>query len=133
MSAQPSPIVPERINMAAACAITGKKPRRLQLMAKAGKVPSAAKIEGEWTFNVLRLRQWVRDLEDASCPSPATQDPQSEQPRAAPAAARPRPTPNGAATSCTAASASRASSAAGRYEQAMSNLLGLRSRRTSRG
>lgn len=48
--------------MAAACAITGKDVRARQVMATGRKVPSAAKIGGEWTFGEARLRAWVKML-----------------------------------------------------------------------
>jgi hypothetical protein len=63
MSSAPFPAVPERIKMAAACAITGKAARALRDLATAGKIPGAAKIGGEWTFDVARLRAWICDLE----------------------------------------------------------------------
>jgi hypothetical protein len=98
-------------------------------MAKAGKVPGAAKIEGEWTFNLERLRGWVKELEEQSCQTPKTTPAESVAP---PAAARSRPIRSGTATSSTAARQSRASYGDGRYEQAMSKLLAYGSRKTSR-
>lgn len=117
--------------MAAAMAITGKGKRRLQLMAKARKVPGAAKIWGEWTFDEQKLRAWVKTLEDESCPIEPT--PAAAVPSPAAAAARRPLTPSGAATRSMGANASRESSSDGRYEQAKSRLLAYGSRRTSRG
>lgn len=128
MPPAPSPIKAERIKIAQACAITGKAKRRLQLMAKKGKVPGAAKIWGEWTFDEAKLRAWVRELEDASCPND-----QTAAAATTPAAERRRRTQNGAATRFTVASGSMVGSGGGRYKQAMSTLLGSGSRRTSRG
>jgi hypothetical protein len=59
----PDAIKPERVTMAVACAITGKKPRSLRGMCLAGQVPGAAKLGGEWTFNEAQLRAWIDDLE----------------------------------------------------------------------
>lgn len=118
--------------MAAAMAITGKGKRRLQLMAKARKVPGAAKIWGEWTFDEQKLRAWVKTLEDESCPIEPTLAANAPMPDPG-AAGRRQITTSGAATRSTAGSASRESSSAGRYTQAMSRLLAPRSRRTSHG
>jgi|GEM_PF-4375494 len=124
-------IEPERINMAAALPIIGKGRRVAQQMAEAGEIPGAIKIRGEWTFDLGKLRAWLRELENEQC-----------QTRKVVAGASPRerlrPTPNGSGAPRTAgrskvASASPDDSAAGRYERAMSKLLAIGSKKTSRG
>jgi hypothetical protein len=121
MTELPSPTLPERIKMARARAIVGLDERVMQQMAEAGEIPSAIKIRGVWTFDEAKLRIWLAELEKQQCES-----------RTKAAAAKPRRIRNGTATRSMAASGSRASSGAGRYEQAMSNLLAQPSRRTSR-
>jgi len=107
------PILPERVKMAQAVAITGKSKRALQAMALAGKVPGAAKIGGEWTFNEATLRAWVEELEIPQCP------------------AKPLRIRSGAARSSGVGSRSRARSTGGAYEQTMVKLRALGSRRTA--
>src|SRR6186997_1173007 len=103
----------ERVKIAQAVAITGKSERALQAMALAGKVPGAAKIGGEWTFDEATLRSWVKELEELTqC------------------LARPLPMRSGAARSYGAGSRSRAKSIGGAYEQTMQKLRSLGSRRT---
>ena len=111
----------DRINMARARAIVGLSTRVMQQMAEAGEIPSAIKIRHRWTFIETEVCAWLKKLEDDQC-----------QARKVPDGASIRRTPNGAATRYGGASGSRASSGAGRYEQAMSNLLAPASRKTSR-
>lgn len=103
-------IKPERVRMAEACAITGKASRAIQDMAATGKIPGAAKIGGEWTFNELTLRRWVERLESTPCQEPD--------------GGRPRLIRFGGGASCGAGSRSAARTASGRYEQTMRKLLG---------
>lgn len=128
------PIRPERVKTAQACAITGMTPRRLQLAAKAGKVPGAAKMFGVLTFDEATLRAWVKERVEETCKTapqiPAA--PPISPPPEPPAVERPRGTRSGVARRFTGASASRESSPGGRYEQAMSKLLAPGSRKTSR-
>ena len=127
------PIRAERVKTADACAITGMTPRRLQLMVKAGRVPGAAKMFGVLTFDEAKLRAWVKEREDETCLVPRI--PVSELTPTVPdlpAVEKPRGTRSGAARRYTAASGSRESSRAGRYEQVMSKLLAPASRKTSR-
>lgn len=56
-------MAPERVRTAEAQSITGKSKRSLQIMAQQGKIPGAAKLGGEWTFDPKRLRKWIRDCE----------------------------------------------------------------------
>lgn len=56
-------MAPERVRIAEAQSITGKSKRSLQTMARQGKIPGAAKLGGEWTFDLKRLRKWIRDSE----------------------------------------------------------------------
>lgn len=120
-SHNPPPNPPERIKMARACAIVGLDARVMQQMAEAGEIPGAIKIRSLWTFDEAKLRNWLADLEQQQC-----------RQREALAGAKRRRTPNGVATRSTAASASTANSTAGRYERAMSSLLGSSSRKMSR-
>ena len=99
MASQPLPIRRERVKMAQAVAITGKSDRALQAMALAGKVPGAAKIGGEWTFDEATLRAWVKELEVPQW------------------LAKPLPTRSGAVQSYGAGSKLRAKSIGGHYEQ----------------
>jgi hypothetical protein len=46
---------------------SGKGKRALQDMAKRGQVPGAAKIGGEWTFDVVEFRRWIAEQVEASC------------------------------------------------------------------
>jgi hypothetical protein len=113
MRSQPLPIRQERVKIAQAIAITGKSERALQGMALAGKIPGAAKIGGEWTFNDATLRAWVEELEITQCH------------------ARPLPIRSGAARSYGVGSRSRVKSTGGHYEQTMLKLLAHGSKRTA--
>jgi hypothetical protein len=99
-------------------------------MAEAGEIPGAVKIRGQWTFDVARLRAWLRDLEDEQCRN------RSAATKASPRA-RPLATPTGFNKAVAGRSmigfASAASSSDGRYEHAMSKLLESGSSRTPRG
>jgi Helix-turn-helix domain len=114
-------ITPERVKTAEACSITGLPPRVVQRMAIAGKIPGAVKLGGSYTFDVAKLRAWVADEEKRQCETRKTI-----------ADARPRPTPNGAATRFGAPSSTREDSGSGAYERAMSALRDYASRKTSR-
>jgi hypothetical protein len=46
---------------------TGKGRRALQSMAARGLIPGAAKIGREWTFDRIKVRRWIRDLEGVAC------------------------------------------------------------------
>ena len=122
MAPSPIAILPERIKMARACAITGLSVRRMQQKAERGEIDGVIKIDGVWTFDVAKLRAWLSELEEQQCRT-----------RKAIGAARPQRTRSGEATRSMAASASGISSGGGRYEQAMSRLLGSGLRKTSRG
>ena len=63
MTAPAARIQPERITMAGACVITGKRGRALRELAVSGKVLVAVKIGGERTFHEVRLRTWIDELE----------------------------------------------------------------------
>jgi hypothetical protein len=58
-------IEPERIQALAAARITGLSLRTIQ--AHAPRIPGAAKLLGRWTFDPIRLRRWIADMEAASC------------------------------------------------------------------
>jgi hypothetical protein len=117
MKSAPPPLAPERIKMAAARAITGKGERALRALAP--KIPGAAKIGGEWTFNEARLRSWIdaKEQEAGQCQNDA----------------RHHNTVSGRVTSYGGARRSAARSGDGRYEQTMSRLLQRGSKRTAGG
>jgi len=51
---------PERVKSDVVASITGYSIRQVQELAGAGKIPSAAKLGAEWTFDPARVRKWVR-------------------------------------------------------------------------
>lgn len=51
---------PERVKSDVVASITGYSIRQVQELAGAGKIPSAAKLGAEWTFDPVRVRKWVR-------------------------------------------------------------------------
>jgi hypothetical protein len=57
----------ERIQAPAAADILGVSLRKTQYMAAQGKLPGAAKIGQEWTFDPDKLRAFIRDREAAAC------------------------------------------------------------------
>lgn len=57
----------ERVRSAEVSRMTSLSVRRVQELAIAGKVPSAAKISGSWTFDPVRIRIWIRQLEADAC------------------------------------------------------------------
>jgi hypothetical protein len=101
----------ERGMMNEAIAITGYKPRLLQAMAAAGKIPGASKPEGArcWTFDLAMLRAWIKSGE--------------RQPERHPRAA------TGAGRSCGVEPRSPAGNTDGRYERMMSVSRGSAARR----
>lgn len=114
-------VLTERITMAAACAITGKKPRALRTMCIGGQVPGAVKIGGEWTFDEARLRAWIGILEKqqaAKCQS---------------AVQRPRPIASGRTVPFGGGKRSAAKNADGPYEQTIQGLLRNGSKRIASG
>ncbi|UKJ74573.1 helix-turn-helix domain-containing protein (plasmid) [Azospirillum brasilense] len=58
----------ERIRADRVAAITGLSKRSVQLLAKQGKIPSAAQLVegGAWTFVESEVRRWVKLREDAT-------------------------------------------------------------------
>ena len=50
---------PARINVAAASAMLGATPRTVRAWAAAGKIPGAAKLLGQFTFDRAMLAGWV--------------------------------------------------------------------------
>ena len=117
MTRQPLPIMPERVKMVDAVAITGKAARALRTAAAAGKIPGATKLIGEWTFDLVALRAW-------------TKSPQREQ--ASPcASAKPPRTASGSAMSSGGARRSTARKGDGRYERTIRTLLQSGSKQTA--
>jgi hypothetical protein len=55
-----------RIQSPAAAQIAGLSLRTIQ--ARAPEIPGAAKLFGRWTFDPVKLRRWLADMEAASCP-----------------------------------------------------------------
>lgn len=53
----------ERVRVAAAARITSLSPRKVQELAVAGRIPSAAKLGGVWRFDPARVRAWIREEE----------------------------------------------------------------------
>ncbi len=57
----------ERCRSDSALLITGLKLRQLQAMSARGAIPGAAKLGRTWTYDVRKLRAWVRERETATC------------------------------------------------------------------
>lgn len=111
--------VAERGTIAEAMVITGKRSgRAVRALAAAGEFPGAAKIGGEWTFDLAKLRAYV-ERKERECLN------------AAAGSAAPRRTRTGAMASFRAALRLPASKDAGAYEQAMKSLLGRGSRQSA--
>jgi len=53
----------ERVRVAAVARITSLSPRKVQELAVVGRIPSAAKLGGVWTFDPARVRAWIREQE----------------------------------------------------------------------
>jgi predicted DNA-binding transcriptional regulator AlpA len=53
----------ERIRPAEVARMTSLSVRQVQQMAAANKIPSAAKIGTIWTFDPIRVRAWIKQLE----------------------------------------------------------------------
>ena len=47
---------------------TGEKRRTLQHLASRGRIPGAAKLSRNWTFDLERLEQWIEACENAAVP-----------------------------------------------------------------
>src|SRR5690242_2810429 len=58
---------PERIKAPQVAAITGLSLRTVQMMAAAGKIPSAAQLGRTWTFDELVVRRWLKEQETPAC------------------------------------------------------------------
>lgn len=67
MRRQPLASTQERIKMPRAMEITGEKERTLQSASAAGLIPGATKLFKCWTFDEVKLRQWIADKERAPC------------------------------------------------------------------
>lgn len=104
----------ERVPICQAVLITGKRRRTIQALAAAGKIPGAAKLGGQWSFDERRLRGWVSEQE---------MEPWQDD--------RPRRAATGGATHSGRGKWSRVSSDDGAYEQAMRRLLHAGARKTS--
>jgi excisionase family DNA binding protein len=63
-----SEIEPERVRKHEAASILGVPVRTVVEMAMKGRLPGAAKIGRNWTFNAARLRALVREKEIAALP-----------------------------------------------------------------
>jgi len=57
----------ERCRSDSALLITGLKLRQLQAMSARGEIPGAAKLGRTWTYDVRKLRTWVREQEAVTC------------------------------------------------------------------
>ncbi|MGG5812569.1 helix-turn-helix domain-containing protein [Falsiroseomonas sp. CW058] len=57
----------ERIRPPAVSEITSLSVRKVQEMAAAGKIPGAAKLGGSWTFDPVKLRDWIAQQESLAC------------------------------------------------------------------
>ena len=55
---------PERIRTPRAASILGLSVRAVQNMAAQGKIPGAAKMGAIWTYDEVKLRNWIRELEE---------------------------------------------------------------------
>jgi predicted DNA-binding transcriptional regulator AlpA len=64
---------PERIQGRAVAAITGLTVRTVQLLSIQGRIPSAAKLGGRWTYDEMRVRQWIK-REEARCQTAAASE-----------------------------------------------------------
>lgn len=59
----------ERVKVAAVVRMTGYSLRQVQELAAAGKIPSAAKLGAQWSFDPVRVRRWIKQKErEAECP-----------------------------------------------------------------
>jgi hypothetical protein len=112
MPRQALAIVPERIKMAAAIAMTGESERTLQALAARGKIPGASKPSKCWTFDVVELRNWVE--RGKPCQSDQLTEAMSARQR----------TRSSAEKSGKRASRSPAGSSEESYQQAMARLRG---------
>lgn len=55
----------ERVKVQRVSEITGMSRRQVQAMAAGGKIPSAAQLGKQWTFDEARVRIWIRAREKA--------------------------------------------------------------------
>ena len=58
---------PERVRARAASLICGLPVRTVQHLAAQGVIPGAAKLGGQWTFDEVTLRAWIRRREAERC------------------------------------------------------------------
>lgn len=58
--------LPKRIRAAEACEATGLTLRGLQVMAARGEIPGAAKMGRIWTFDSVKLGEWIQEKERAT-------------------------------------------------------------------
>ena len=62
------PIVPERVRPADVSRMTSLSVRKIQEMSAQGKIPSAAKLGGVWTYDPADIRKWIKEAERAALP-----------------------------------------------------------------
>jgi hypothetical protein len=106
-------IARERIRIATAVAILGVPERTVRDLALRGEIPGAAKIGGRWTFDLARLREYIRHREAATCQS-----------------ARPQRAHSGVATSFGVVRRSADRTSSGRYGQTIQRLRNAAARKT---
>ncbi len=63
---KPTPTA-ERCRIDVALRITGLGQRQMQAMSARGEIPGAAKLGGTWTYDIRKLRQWVKEKETETC------------------------------------------------------------------
>lgn len=61
---------PERIGVAELARVIGGSRRKVQMLAAAGRIPSAARLGGgAWSFNEKAVRAWIREEEEKTARS----------------------------------------------------------------
>jgi hypothetical protein len=58
---------PDRILSDEVRQLTGLPLRTVQALAERGKIPSAAKLCGRWTFNRIDVQRWIAEKEGEAC------------------------------------------------------------------
>lgn len=58
--------IAERVRPCAVARMTSLSIRKVQELSAAGKIPSAAKLGGVWTYDPIIVRRWIKQSEQTS-------------------------------------------------------------------
>lgn len=64
----------ERIRVRAVMHITGMSKRTVELKSARGEIPTAAKLDGHWSYDESAIRRWIKQEEARACQTTSTKE-----------------------------------------------------------